>query len=270
MAERIDLLIIDPQVSFCDPEKGELYVPGAENDMQNVANMIDRFGKKINKIHVTLDCHHKIDIAHPLMWKNKQGENPQPFTIITAQDIQNNKWTPIFPNLKQRFIDYCNKLAQAGKYQLCIWAEHCKIASQGNMVLPILYDSLEKWEELKCNNVDFVTKGSNPYTEHYSGICAEIPLSDDPSTQLNTAFLQTLIESDKILICGEAKSHCLKFTTENIISEFKDSELIKKIILLEDGTSSVISPFVDFPAISEQFVKDNMAKGMQVAKTTDF
>jgi len=45
MAERIDLLIIDPQVDFCDPS-GALYVPGAEKDMERLSEMVKRFGKQ--------------------------------------------------------------------------------------------------------------------------------------------------------------------------------------------------------------------------------
>ena len=33
MSKRIELLVIDPQVDFCDPARGALYVPGAEHDM---------------------------------------------------------------------------------------------------------------------------------------------------------------------------------------------------------------------------------------------
>ena len=38
----------------------------------------------------------------------------------------------------------------------------------------------------------------------------------------------------------------------------------------ESTNSPVISPFVDFPAIQAQFITDMKARGMKVAKTTDF
>lgn len=62
---KIELLIIDPQNDFCNPN-GSLYVPGAERDMQNLSNMVRRLKGKLADIHVTLDSHRRVDISHPL------------------------------------------------------------------------------------------------------------------------------------------------------------------------------------------------------------
>ncbi len=61
------LLIIDPQNDFCD-KRGSLFVPGADKDMVHLARMIKRLKDKISDIHVTLDTHHYVDIAHPGFW----------------------------------------------------------------------------------------------------------------------------------------------------------------------------------------------------------
>lgn len=267
--ERIDLLIIDPQIDFCDP-KGALYVPGAENDMARLASMIDRFGPKIKKIHVTLDCHHLIDVAHPQMWRDSDGKHPDPFTIITTQEMRDGKWTPVLLQYKQRFIDYCEALEASGKFPLCIWPPHCLIGSQGNAVLPVLFDALKSWEEASNDNVNYVSKGSNPFTEHYSALRSEVEDPNDPTTQLNTRLIQTLTDADKILIAGEAGSHCVKNTVEDIADGFGNDTYIQKLTFLEDGVSPVISPFVDFPAIQEKFVEDMKIRGMKTALTTDF
>lgn len=283
--ERIDLVIIDPQNDFCSPDanakkgtsreddgvyEGTLYVPGSNEDMHRVASMIDKLGTKITNIHVTMDCHYKFSIFHACMWRNSEGKSPDPFTIITHKDTVDGVWFPVFPYLRQQFIDYCKKLETKNKYQLCIWPEHCKISSEGNMVFPILYEALERWEKLKTNNVDFVSKGSSLYTENYSAISAEVPLPDDPSTQLNTRLIETIGKADTVMICGEASSHCVKATVEDIANNFDDDSYIKKMCLLNDGTSPVISPFVDFPAIADKFVTDMKDRGMKTALTTDF
>jgi len=269
MAERIDLLIIDPQVDFCDP-KGSLYVDGSEGDMQRVASMIDRFGDKISKIHVTLDCHYRISVAHPLMWRDSDGNPPPPFTLITSKDIKEGIWFPIFPDLRQRFIDYCEELENSKKYNHIIWPEHCLIGTRGNNILPVLCESLKKWEEKRKNNVNYVSKGSNIYVEHFGCLKAQVVDSSDSSTQLNIRFLENLKSTNKLLISGEALSHCVKESVQGIADEFNDRTLIEKIVLLEDGSSSVISPVVDFPAIAQQFVEDMKSKGMKTAKTIDF
>ena len=280
--ERIDLIVIDPQNDFCSPDaaakqgtpqegdgvyEGTLYVPGAEKDMQRVSEMIDRMGTKITNIHVTLDCHYLYDIAHIGFWRNSAGENPEPFTIITYKDIVDGVWFPIFSHLPIKDLEtgkfyearkyvkeYAKKLEDSGRYPLCIYNPHCLISKPGNNVVPVLSEALTRWEENNHNNVNFVSKGSNICTEHYSAIMAEIPDPNDASTGLNTRLIKTLMDTDKILIAGEAKSHCLKFSVEDIANNFSDDSYIKKLCLLEDGTSSVISPFVDFPAIAEKFV----------------
>jgi nicotinamidase-related amidase len=78
------------------------------------------------------------------------------------------------------------------------------------------------------------------------------------------------MEADKILIAGEAGSHCVANTVKDIADGFNDDTYVQKMVLLEDAVSPVKSPFVDFPAIQAQFITDMVARGMKIAKTTDF
>jgi hypothetical protein len=41
-----------------------------------------------------------------------------------------------------------------------------------------------------------VTKGENPWTEHYSAVQAEVPDDDDPRTQLNRTADRRLDQAD--------------------------------------------------------------------------
>ena len=282
MSKKTHLMIIDPQVDFCDPGSGEgdpnrgsLYIPGAEIDMKNMANFIRKVGSTINQIHVTIDSHHLIDVAHSGMWRNSEGASPDHFTIITSKDIKDGKWTPIFPNLRQEFIDYTSALESGGRYLLIIWPPHCLIGSRGQTVIPELFEALIEWQTIYKNNVNFVTKGSNPKREHYAPIRAEVIDPNDPSTQIDNrkgSMVQILQDNaDIIYTGGEALSHCLKAALEDLISLFGE-EHVKKFCLLRDTTSPVpAAPGTpDFPKIAEQFIEDMRTKGMQVAKTTDF
>jgi len=174
MGKRIELLIIDPQNDFCDP-KGSLYVEGANKDMERLAKFIDRVGEKLYDIHVTLDSHRLVDVAHPIFWADSQGNPPEPFTIITFDDVQKGKWKSRNPGYQVRSTDYVRKLEENGRYPLCIWPPHCLIGSWGHNVYPVLFEALLKWEEKNFANIDFVTKGSNPFTEHYSAVQADVP-----------------------------------------------------------------------------------------------
>jgi len=266
MSKKVHLVVIDPQNDFCDQTKGTLAVKGADADMQRLAEMIRRLSGKVDDIHVTLDSHHTVHVAHPLYWRNKRGEHPAPFTIITSQDVKDGVWTPYRPSWGKRAKEYVETLERNGKYPLCIWPPHCLIGSWGHGVFPALYDALCEWERQEFAAVDYVTKGSNYHTEHYSAITADVPDPDDHTTSLNTDFLNTVIQADVILLAGEAGSHCLANTARDADTYFADSSFVKKLVLLTDATS----PVPGFEHLQEQFIKDMTAKGMQVSTTKEF
>ena len=88
----IHLLVIDPQNDFCDPN-GSLYVPGAQDDMDRLASLIDKMRDRLTDIHVTMDSHRKVDISHPIWFKDARGHHPDPFTVVTAEDLDAGRET---------------------------------------------------------------------------------------------------------------------------------------------------------------------------------
>jgi len=258
------LLIIDPQNDFCDP-KGALWVQGAEDDVVRLANMIERLSGKIDDIHVTLDSHRLIDVAHPIFWVDSKGNHPDPFTIISEDDVTAGVWTTTNPSWRSRAVDYVKALTANARYPLCIWPPHCMIGTVGHAVVPVLSDALIKWQADRFAVVDFVTKGSNIFTEHYSALMADVVDPSDPTTSINTQLLDVLQDADEILISGEALSHCVANTIRDTISSFGD-EHAKKFTLLEDTCSNVAG----FENLGDDFVKDMRAKGMQVTTSVDY
>lgn len=261
---QLELLIIDPQIDFCDPA-GALFVVGADADIGRLARMVRRLSPKLANIHVTLDSHHFVDIAHPIFWKDSTGKHPAPFTIISATDVETGRWTPTQPGASKRVLAYVQTLAAHGRYPLCIWPPHCLIGSRGHAVVPELFAALQEWEQ-RFAIVDYVTKGSNIWTEHYSAIQADVPDPADPSTQINTALIQTLMKADIVAVAGEAGSHCLANTVRDLANNFGDDSLVSKLVLLSDATS----PVTGFEALQDSFVAEMTARGMQVSTTCDF
>lgn len=264
MPQKVHLIIIDPQVDFCSPQ-GKLYVKGAEQDIPRLANMIRRLKNKIDDIHVTLDSHHLLHVAHPIWWRDSHGKMPDPFTIITASDVESGRWTTRQPSFYRRSLNYVKQLEQNGRYPLCIWPPHCLIGSDGHKVVPQLFDALTEWEN-DFAVVDYVTKGSNIFTEHYSAIQADVPDPSDPGTQVNTAFIQTLMDADIVLVAGEAGSHCLANTVTDLGNNFKDDSMFKKMVLLKDATC----PVPGFEKMQDDFVKMFVQRGGQVTTTVDY
>jgi len=265
MALNVHLVVIDPQVDFCDPN-GALYVQGADADMRRLAQMVERLAPRLADIHVTLDSHRLIDVAHPIFWKDSAGRHPAPFTLITAAEVEAGGWTPSLPGLYRRMLDYVRTLEANGRYPLCIWPPHCLIGSAGHCVTPELREALLGWERRRFAMVDYVTKGSNPWTEHYSAVVADVPDPTDPGTQINTRFLQTLADADLVAIAGEAGSHCLANTVRDIARNFADDSYVRRLVLLEDATS----PVPGFEPFQADFIREMQARGMQVTTTTDF
>ena len=253
--EATHLVIIDPQNDFCDPN-GALSVDGAVKDMERLASFIDTKGDKIQNISVTLDSHHWFDVAHPAFWVDSQGKHPDPLaTIITHDDVKNNVWTPSRPSLLQYCLDYTKALDDNGRYPLMVWPTHCIIGSWGACVYPALMESLKAWAIKRSTTVNFVTKGSNPFTEHYSAVKADVPHPQDPSTKLNVNFIKAIEEADNILVAGEASSHCVMYTVKDIADEFDESS-IAKLVMMTDAMSPVQAPGIDFPQIAADFIEE--------------
>ena len=261
----IHLLIIDPQNDFCDPDRGSLFVPGADADISRLAEMLDRLAPKIRDIHVTLDSHHPVDIAHPVFWRDGAGNHPAPFTQISAEDVRSGRWTTTLPSARERALAYLEGLESSGRYPHTVWPVHCLIGSEGHNVAPELFAALKRWEDERFAVVDYVTKGSNLWTEHFSAVQAEVPDPADPDTQINTRLIDTLERADLIVLAGEAGSHCLANTVRDIAKSFSDPTYVEKMVLLTDATS----PVPGFESFQEEFVRDMTALGMRTSTTAE-
>lgn len=259
------LLVIDPQNSFCDP-KGELYVQGAEEDMQRLADLVRKKGNSFFDIGVTLDSHHQLHISHPIYWRNSRGEQPAPFTSITYKDLKMGTWTPTIPSFYRIAQDYLAKLEARGRYPHTIWPPHCLIGSSGYNIVPELFSALLDWEKENLACVNLVSKGSNIHREHFSAVMAEVVDNQDPSTHLNTGFIQMVMEADEILAAGEALSHCLLWTVRDMADSFGDDSFVKKVVLLTDCAS----PVPGFEAMGQKLLDDLVRRGMRTTISKDY
>lgn len=264
------LITIDPQNDFCTPtgpggEKATLFVGGADQDMKRLAAFVGKNTKRLKDIHCTLDSHQSIHIAHPMFWTNSNGERPGPFSQITHADVKNGVWRPFNPGWQSHALHYTSELEKHGRYILMIWPPHCLIGTWGHSLVPAVAEAFIKWEQETFSKVDFVAKGSNILTEHYSAVQADVPDDNDTTTKLNTALIDTLVQADEILITGEALSHCVANSIRDIAANFGDDH-IKKFVLLEDTSSSVTS----CEKMGTDFVKEMVGRGMRLTTTKDW
>jgi nicotinamidase-related amidase len=273
MKSKLHLLVIDPQNDFCDLPASHcedaqrapaLPVAGAHADMLRLASLISEGMDGLDGITITLDSHHRYDIAHPTFWIDTQGEAVSPFTEIGTADVRGGRYLPRDPRVLPKALAYLDALESAGRYRLIVWPVHCEIGTWGHNVHADVRAAYNRWEERTCGVVNKVSKGANPWTEHYSAVMAEVPDQADPDTRLNQRLVDNLRAADKVFIAGEAGSHCVKATTEHLVEQF-GPQGAARLVLVTD----CISPVPGFEAQYDSFIRDMIARGVQLATTAD-
>lgn len=264
---KVHLVVIDMQIDFCHRE-GSLFVPGAAEDIRRLIEFIYTNASRITQITCSLDSHLPHQIFHPGWWHDAQGNHPEPFTLITYADIKAGKWQPLIePDWS---AEYVRQLEEGAKKVLTIWPYHVMIGSVGNALDPELFSAI-LWHSLaRQTQPAWLTKGTLPQTEHYSIIQPEIPLPGHAQGEKNESFLANLAEADVIFIAGEAESHCVLETVEDLVEEFHEQpELLGKIYLLQDCTSPVVHPEIDFHAIAQRQFARFAQQGVKFINSTD-
>jgi nicotinamidase/pyrazinamidase len=294
------LLLIDVQKDF--HSGGSLAIPGADNDSERIVQFIQTNANDIHRMVVTLDSHYKLHIAHPSFWidnNTEQCNHPKPFTIISSKDIQDGLWKPrpdmiissnmidlsimdrnnnnstsdsstdrIYDPATQMIdimkycIEYTRRLEEMGRFQLCIWPEHCLIGSVGHTIVDNILHAINEWTEQTGRSVEYILKGKNLYTEMYSALAADVPISVD--TCFNEQLHQSFLKSNKLIVAGQAMSHCVNYTLRDIVRDWPKSKL-NQIYLLNDCASSVPG----FETATEQFISDMKRDGIQIVASTD-
>ncbi|MFC0169491.1 cysteine hydrolase [Pseudoduganella danionis] len=273
MSRKLHLLIIDPQNDFCDlpaaycpvdPVSAQVRAPalpvaGAHQDMLRLARLINYGRDALSEISITLDSHHRYDVAHPTFWQRADGSAVTPFTEISAAAVRAGEFQPRQPVALPRVLHYLDQLEATGRYRLMVWPLHCEIGSWGHNVHEDVRQAYAQWEDAQQRVVHKLNKGSNPWTEHYSAVMAEVPDADDPETALNTAFIARLAQADVIYVAGEAGSHCVKATVEHIVAHI-GADMVARLALITD----CMSPVAGFEAAYQDFLQAMQARGVRL------
>jgi nicotinamidase-related amidase len=287
--QQVCLVAIDVQNTFCIPGF-ELYVGGASGlgaveDTTRLCEFIYRNLGHITEIVPTMDTHRAMQIFHPMFWINAQGEHPTPIaTMITLSDVESGVWrvNPAMVKalggtdadvLQNHGLHYTRKLTQAGKYPLTIWPYHSMLGGIGHALVPAFEAAAFFHGMARSTQPRIELKGDNPLTENYSVLRPEVMEGiEGPIAQKNTRLIQHLLTFDKVIIAGQAKSHCVAWTIADLLTEIEniDPKLAQKVYLLDDCASPVVVPgVVDFTAQAEEAYGRFAAAGMKVVRSTE-
>lgn len=280
---RVALLLVDVQNTFCLPGS-ELPVAGAVDDNVRLCQFIYRNLGVITAIHLTLDTHMAMQIFHPVFWVDESGEHPEPATVISLQDVEAGRWKVNaavaesvgggdYARLQKHAHHYARELSEGGKYPLIIWPYHAMLGGVGHALVASVEEACFFHNMARSSQTGFEIKGGNPLTENYSVLRPEIldGLDGTPIAQKNTRFLETLLGFDVVIIAGQAKSHCVTWTINDLLSEIteRDVALAAKVYLLEDCTSPVIIPgVVDFTEQANEAFQRFADAGLHPVKST--
>ena len=285
---RVALMTIDGQNTFCQPDF-ELYVGGrsgrgAVEDNQRLTQFVYRNLANITKLNFTMDTHFAYQIFHPSFWVDQNGNNPPPSTMITADDVKKRVWMPNpaiahavaggnLPWIERHVVHYVESLEKAGKYVLMVWPYHGMLGGIGHALVSILHEAEFFHSIARKAQTNFEVKGGNFFTENYSIIAPEVTeqYNGDPLGQVNVAFFESLMSYDYVVIAGQAKSHCVAWTIDDILTRIlaKDPNLARKVYLLEDCTSPVVIPgILDFTDQGNDAFKRFEQAGMHIVQST--
>ncbi|MGB7521829.1 MAG: isochorismatase, partial [Spirulinaceae cyanobacterium] len=199
---------------------------------------------------------------------------------ITPEDVEKGLWqvNPAvaddvaggdYSALQNYAYHYVSQLTQRGKYPLTIWPYHSMLGGIGHALVPAVEEAIFFHSIARQSQTRYELKGNNPLTENYSVLQPEVMenAQGEAIAQKNTTLISALLEFDQVFIAGQAKSHCVAWTIEDLLTSIqaKDPSLAKKIYLLEDCTSAVVVPgVVNYtPQADEAFERFSQA-GMQV------
>jgi nicotinamidase-related amidase len=287
---RICLLLIDVQNTFCLPDF-ELFVAGksgmgAVEDNLRLCEFIYRNLHVITEITPTMDTHTAMQIFHPIFWINNAGEHPAATTVISLEDVEKEIWqvNPAiassiadgnYLNLQKHALHYLKKLTELGKYPLIVWPYHSMLGGIGHALVSSVEEAIFFHNIARNSQTHFEIKGGNPLTENYSVLRPEILENAEGQAiaSKNTKLIQRLLKFDRVIIAGQAKSHCVAWTIEDLLTEITaiDASLANKIYLLEDCTSPVVIPgAIDFTEQADAAFQRFASAGMNVVNSQEF
>jgi nicotinamidase-related amidase len=286
-AVRIALLAVDVQNTFCIPDF-ELYVggrsgTGAVDDNRRLAEFLYRNLAAITQVFPSLDTHHAMQIFHAIWLVDAGGAHPDPYTLVSPEDVADGRWqvNPAVADevgidldyAQRHLVHYTRALARSGKYDLTVWPYHAMLGGIGHALVSAVEEAVFFHGIARSSRPDFQVKGDHSLTEHYSMLGPEVTEGPD-GEQLagkNTALIARLLTFDAVVVAGQAKSHCLAWTIDDLLAdELVRERLARRTYLLEDCTSAVVVPgVVDYTDEADAAFARFAEAGMHVVRSTD-
>ena len=220
----------------------------------------------VTQVFPTLDTHQALQIFHRVLLVDAAGNAPEPFTLVNAEDVESRRWRinpaateglGLAPDYAEEHLRYYTRtLEEGGKYNLTIWPFHAMRAGIGYALVSGLDEAIFFHSVARYAPAEYQPKGDHPLTEHYSMLGPEVDTDrqGEPLGRRNQALIEELLRFDAVVIAGEAKSHCVAWTIQDLLDDptVRERELQQKVYLLEDCTSPVVVPGADYTEAADR------------------
>jgi nicotinamidase-related amidase len=285
---RVCILAVDVQNTFCVPDF-ELFVAGrsgsgAVDDSRRLCEFIYRNLGTITQIFPSLDTHQAMQVFHAIWLVDEQGNHPDPYALISHPGVEAGRWRVnravaealgIGVDYAERHLaHYTRQLAEGGKYDLTIWPYHALLGGIGHALVSAVEEAVFFHGVARYSQPQFQVKGDKPLTEHYSMLGPEVTEGPDGDRLggMNTELIDRLLTFDAVVVAGQAKSHCLAWTIDDLLADddARERRLAERTYLLEDCTSPVVVPgVVDYTDEADAAFERYADAGLHVVRSTE-
>jgi nicotinamidase-related amidase len=223
-----------------------------------------------------------MQVFHAIWLVDEEGRHPPPYTLVSAEDVASGRWRvngAVADALgldagyaRRHLADYTRRLAEGGKYDLTVWPYHAMLGGIGHALVSAVEEAIFFHGVARHSRPEFHVKGDNPLTEHYSVLGPEVTEGPDGDRlgEEEPGFIATLRSFDAVVIAGQAKSHCVAWTIDDLLMHDELRQLAECSYLLEDCTSPIVVPgVVDYTEQADAAFARYEAAGMHVVRSTD-
>ncbi|MDX9720772.1 MAG: nicotinamidase [Myxococcota bacterium] len=255
------LLLIDEQKDFCFPQ-GNLYVggrsgDGAVQDSRRLVEFIYHHLELLTEITCTMDSHLPFQVFFAPFWIDAEGGPVAPYRELLLEELERGaiRPSPAIAGwlcggdeawLLSQVKHYCAELERVGKYRLYLWPPHCLLGSEGQTLVGVVQEARLFHAYVRYAPARIESKGNLALSENYSVFSPEVLTVFDGAelAQRNHALFEQVLSFDAVIIAGQAASHCVKSSVDDLLSEVmrRDPALAARLYVLTDCMSSVAIP----------------------------